>query len=498
MKKNYEKKNFKRNTSRFLATTFAAAMLSTLCTTTNVFAANGGFTAEDLTLQPGTNTSEININWYADAGTSDARIRFMAEGKTSSAEAVEIPTVTGKVACKAIVRGLASDTTYTYEVSNDGGNSWSKGYTYSTPDSGAFSFAFVGDPQLNTYSGGKEDAKSTVFSSDKTTKQGWLDTINAIASKNVDFIASAGDQVNETDVKDGISGTGKEVEYNDFFAPTALSSLPFAATIGNHDRHLGFLYHFNLPNEQNVSNVVNTAASAAATEITADRGNYFYLYNNSLFVVLNDSSYPTSTEEAEPFIEAYRQTLAKATSVYPNYKWLFVQHHKSTESVAQHVADTDIEYYVKAGFEKLMDEYQVDIVLAGHDHVYARSYAMYNGQRVSDFTNDLKKVNGTVYITCNTASGLKYYNIFDANKIYVPDNEDYPYLANGLTGSVEYLKGVYPLSTMAADQAKIPGYTMIQVDDNRVVFNTFSTYDNPATVGFNEATQSVDTFSISK
>jgi len=37
------------------------------------------------------------------------------------------------------------------------------------------------------------------------------------------------------------------------------------------------------------------------------------------------------------------------------------------------------EYYVEAGFEKLMDTYGVDVVLAGHDHVYARSYLMLNG-----------------------------------------------------------------------------------------------------------------------
>ena len=36
------------------------------------------------------------------------------------------------------------------------------------------------------------------------------------------------------------------------------------------------------------------------------------------------------------------------------------------------------------GFEKLMDEYNVDFVLGGHDHVYSRSYVLKDGQRNSE------------------------------------------------------------------------------------------------------------------
>lgn len=481
--------------SKKLRKVILASALASVMTVTGVqtaFAAQTQQTSqlaiEDLTLQPGADTTQINLNWYADTAAAGVKVKFTDGKNTITADATTQPAVEGKIACKATVSGLASDTKYTYSISEDGGVTWSREYTYKTPAQGEFTFGFVGDPQLNN---GSEDKNSAVFSADGTTKAGWNDTLKALAERNVNLIASAGDQVNDTN-------GGSEAEYSELFSSEVLQRLPFAAAVGNHDRHDGFLYHYNLPNEQDVSSIVNNTTTAAAQEVTTDKGNYFYSFNNALFVVLNDSSYPSNTEEAKPYIEAFRQTLTNAVSTYPDYKWLFVQHHKSTESVAQHVADRDIQYYVEAGFEKLMDEFRVDVVLAGHDHVYARTYAMSNGQRVSALTDSYEDPQGTVYLTCNTGSGLKYYNIFDTEKLYVKDNADYPYLANGLTGSQEYLKGVYPLSTAVAQQDKIPGYTVVNVTDSKITFSTYSTYDNPSTPDFNEAADSIDTFTITK
>ena len=102
-----------------------------------------------------------------------------------------------------------------------------------------------------------------------------------------------------------------------FFAPELMQELPFAATIGNHDRNSGFLTHFNLPNEQDVSDTVGT--SEAATAVTSLAGNYFYQYNNALFVVLNDSDYPKSIEQAAPYIEAFHDTLEAAVKASYNF-----------------------------------------------------------------------------------------------------------------------------------------------------------------------------------
>lgn len=81
-------------------------------------------------------------------------------------------------------------------------------------------------------------------------------------------------------------------------------------------------------------------------------------------------------------VENFRTTMDAAVSEYAGqYDWLIVTHHKSTQTVAKHAADSDIENYVDAGFEQVMDEFGVDFVLGGHDHVYSRSYVLKDGER---------------------------------------------------------------------------------------------------------------------
>ena len=116
-----------------------------------------------------------------------------------------------------------------------------------------------------------------------------------------------------------------------------MTSLLYAPAVGNHDRHYMFDDHFNLPNEMSVDgnaaslNQVKTtfrgqnsgtsqshgnyiqatadeiAQSAESNGVTPNKdgqydfverremetkGNYYYLYNNVLFVTLNTGAYP--------------------------------------------------------------------------------------------------------------------------------------------------------------------------------------------------------------
>jgi hypothetical protein len=440
------------------------------------------FEAEALGLTPGATTAELNLAWYADAASGDVSQVRLFDGRgrlLRTARGTASPASTGKTSHKAALSGLKPDTRYRYSVSNDGIN-WSYEHSFKTAKADRFSFAFVGDPQLIR---GEQDKTSSLFSADKTTAQGWKDTMAKIAAARVDFIAGVGDQVDKT------SG-GDEVEYRNFFAPAELRAIPFAPAVGNHDRHYPFLYHYNLPNEQQFAPIVDAANSNNMETGTIEAaGHYWYLYNNALFVALNTSAYPDSAAAAKPYIDRFDKTLSAAIAAHKGaYDWLIVQHHKSTASVAQHVADRDIQYYVEAGFEKLMDRYNVDFVLAGHDHVYARSFGMRDGNRVNMDADRITNPGGAIYLTATTASGLKYYNIFDAAGIYVKDNTAYPYLADGSAGSAEYLKGKYPLSTNKGIQNKKPEYTVIEVAGKTVTVNTYDI----------DSGTSIDAFTVTK
>jgi len=451
-----------------------------------------------LGLTPGEDTTKINLNWYSSGAPSGkvAKVRFVKGTFTAGTVLIkeDDAKITGAAATaagtsntqhKATVTGLEPGASYQYAVSSDGVN-WSDAYAFKVPAAtGAFKFAVIADPQLHNSTFDPLNRYTPDTTGSKTAK-GWLDTMAKIVANGVSFIASGGDQVDTSN-----NDTTAETEYPLFFAPEGLRSLPFAPVSGNHDASTTFNYHYNLPN-------VLTFADESVE--TAKGRNYFYLYNNILFVVLNTAPYPTSTSEAQPHVARFKSTIQAAKAANTGkYDWLIVQHHKSTASVADHLADTDIQYYVEAGFEKVMSEEKVDFVLAGHDHVYARSYpldgrdggkvsvpdksANVDGKAPNTYTNPGKPI----YLTFTTGSGLKYYAVAADktskynNTLYVKNNASYPYLgdiAAGDTstqfGSTAYLTGNYlPVSNAAYVQPYIPSYCIAEVNGKTIKFSTY-------------------------
>ena len=447
-----------------------------------------------LGLIPGKDTKEINLNWYSSGAPYGkvAQVRFIRGTLNAGTELIEAEDGTATAAGtaftqhKATVKGLKPGSSYQYAVSSDGEN-WSDAYNFKVPSAtGAFKFAVIADPQLHNSTWDALNRYNPNITTGSKTAKGWLDTMEKIVAKGVNFIVSGGDQVDTSNNNDTA-----ETEYPLFFAPEGLRSLPFAPVSGNHDASVTFNYHYNLPNAQ-------TFADESVE--TAKGRNYFYLYNNILFVVLNTAPYPTSTSEAQPHVARFKSTIQAAKAANTGkYDWLIVQHHKSTASVADHLADTDIQYYVEAGFEKVMSEEKVDFVLAGHDHVYARSYpldgrdggkvsvpdksANVDGKAPNTYTNPGKPI----YLTFTTGSGLKYYAVAADktskynNTLYVKNNASYPYLgdiAAGDTstqfGSTAYLTGNYlPVSNAAYVQPYIPSYCIAEVNGKTIKFSTY-------------------------
>jgi hypothetical protein len=443
------------------------------------------FTPLTLGLTPGNDSTELYLNWYsagAPAGKS-AEVRFIKGTLKAGTKLIEkTGTVavasTGNTQHKATVTGLEAGKSYQYSVSNDG-TDWSPMYDLKVAAAGAFSFAVVADTQLTA---GKVDPNSRYpvgnAAATSTTAAYWLETMEIIAATNVSFIASCGDQVD--------ASAGNEAEYDNFYAAPGLRNLPFAPSSGNHDNHLNYNYHYNWPNAQTFAD--------ETVETEKDR-NYYYLYNNVLFVVLNTAPYPTSTSLAAPNVVRFKSTIQAAKAAHAGkYDWLIVQHHKSTASVADHLADRDIQYYVEAGFEKVMSDEKVDFVLAGHDHVYARSYPLSgrDGGKVSvpnkaKGGNTVSNAGDPIYLTFTTGSGLKYYAVaadktFNyGNTLYVKDNMVYPYLGNitgddesEYKGSSDYLTGNYlPVSSLTYVQPYIPSYTICEVNGKSITFKTY-------------------------
>ena len=544
---------------RGAAAALAAALLCTQGVTVSAEPgdtyADAGVSVEYLTIQPGATTASINLNWYAPDGTETAMVRFGDITAQASVSELTAPTKldtgkytdTGKMVCKATVEGLTPDTAYTYQISYDGGQTWSQEYSYTTAKADEFSFAFTSDPQIKE---SQETDEGGWNPSDGTNQTGWAAMMEKLAGEGVNLVVSAGDQVED-------QSWGKSSEYAAFFAPEEMTSIAYAPAVGNHDRHYMFADHFNLPNEMTVEGVdengvleqvrttfrgQNNGTSqshgnyiqATADEIAnnsesngvtpnADgqydfterremetKGNYYYLYNNVLFVTLNTGAYPGGNDEenadnanvpsaakdnseAETIVENFRTTMNAATSEYAGqYNWLIVTHHKSTQTVAKHAADSDIENYVDAGFEQVMDEFDVDFVLGGHDHVYSRSYVLKGGERNAERLDTFNDPDGTIYLTGNCCSDMQYYTPFA--EVDKENNADFPRLANGETGSQAYLAGNLPYGNQEWNQEYSPSYAVFDVTDDKISVNVYNLAGDSSTPD----SELIDSFSVTK
>ena len=229
---------------------------------------------------------------------------------------------------------------------------------------------YFGDPQI----GAGNTESDTV---------GWDETLDtAIAQLDPDFLVSAGDQVNTNN---------NETQYTGYLND-ALTYLTSATTIGNHDSgSAAYNEHFNLPNES-----TQLGATTAGTD-------YWFVYDNTLFMVINSNN--RSTAEHKEFLES-------AIAQNPDVRWKTVVFHHSVYSTASHVDDGDI-IERREELPPMFSELDIDVVLMGHDHVYTRTYMM-NGTTPDDsqgVQSEVTNPEGVLYLTANSASGSKYYDI---------------------------------------------------------------------------------------
>ncbi len=288
------------------------------------------------------------------------------------------PTV---YSCKVTMPNINSDTTYVYAVGYD--DTYTDMDTFRTKGSDNYNFIFVGDPQIGASGDTTGDA------------EGWATTVTAALTKFEDtsFILSSGDQV-ETATSD--------TQYEGFFSAEELTSMPLAPANGNHDKSILYSYQFNVPNESDYGKLSSTIDEETITYA----GDYWFTYGKVLFMVLNSNNSSAAS---------HSEFMGEAIGANPSALWRVVVFHHSLYSSASHVTDVAT---LRTSLVPVMDDYNIDVVLAGHDHFYARTYPLTNFEVAEDNSNKdeagrIIDPTGTVYFTADSASGSKYYNFND-------------------------------------------------------------------------------------
>ncbi|MCE5033356.1 metallophosphoesterase [Staphylococcus cohnii] len=288
---------------------------------------------------------------------------------------------------------LEENTTYMYRFFNGVNGEKSPIRRFDTNNNGETNFIAVADPQL----GASGDLVSD--------NAGWQNTVNQMAqlNKNPDFLMSLGDQVNLP---------WDEKAYSGFIEAKGMENFTVVPTLGNHDRaNKAYSEHFNLPNLQNGGK--NLASS-----------DFYFTHNDTLFVSLNSESLDYKGHE-----ETMKRAIADTKDQNP--KWIVALTHRNPYSAGKH-SDKLATKIRRDKFAPLMKKYNVDLVLGGHDHSYSRSHVMNgkdaqvkwdeNGAAPQTYSNP----NGTIYVTLNSASGSKFYEL-DGKKDYavksIQDNQ---------------------------------------------------------------------------
>jgi hypothetical protein len=425
-----------------------------------------------MSLTPGANATQLNFAWYSKDTETNPKLKIGKNNDLSDAKELKVTSqnaVKGFISNKATATNLEENTTYYYSYEVDG--KWSEAASYKTKNTKSFSFLYVGDPQIGSSNSNVATGTTEEQGQDNATRNdsfNWNNTINTAlkANPNISFMLSAGDQIQTSDKKNASAAYDKnEIEYAGYLAPNALKSLPVATSIGNHDSpSANYSFHFNNPNSSDLGK-------------TQAGGDYYYSYGNALFIMLNTNN--TNIAEHSKLIE-------QAISENKDAKWRIVTIHHDIYGSGEHSNEpeiTNLRYNLIPVFEKN----NIDVVLTGHDHTYSRSLILKGG--VKDESKSIKKDEFSDYVDGKTPADEKYNDYLtsiedktavkdvtnEAGKTVNPDGILYM-TANSASGSKYYdLVSRQQAYIAARWQEDVPTYSVVSIDDQNFTIDTYRT-----------------------
>jgi len=348
----------------------------------------------------GSNEAQRTVTWYSSADNAQkvqlaptAQVvngEFPTDAASFDATGAANIATSGGFNRHATITNLKEDTAYSYRVGSEG--NWSPAYSFKTQDfEGNYDFLFFGDPQIGSSGDAVKDGA------------GFADTLDVAlaANPNAELLVSGGDQVETANT---------ETQWNAFLTSDKLRQYPWAATIGNHDvGGKAYEQHFTTPNTDRTAPYYDNGNPAG----TKSGGDYWYIYKDVLFIDLNSNSYNSANGGGDA------AHIGFVTDVINKHgdeaKWKVLTYHHAIYSPADHAKDSDNKVR-RVDFPTTFSKLGVDLVLQGHDHSYSRSYLIKNGEKANpDEQPGAADVyagpGGVLYVTGNSASGSKYYDI---------------------------------------------------------------------------------------
>ncbi len=254
---------------------------------------------------------------------------------------------------------------------------------------------------------------------------------------------------------------GTDAEYQkqvfDFYGSGIFGNTPFFPSPGNHeyfasptgreDRKIPYYDIISVPSKGEMGGVPSN-----------QKAYYSYDYGNIHVISLDSDGFDNNKRVYEPQSPQYqwlKQDLAANKAM-----WTIVMFHHPPYTKRSHDSDAEPELqFMRENLVPLFDQYKVDLVLAGHSHIYERSYLMKNhtGHSLSFNYNEhvVQKVNGR----------------YDANpdsKPFINKDEGTIYCTVGSAGRLDWngSHDVHPSSIYS--NISIGGSLLLTINGNRL------------------------------
>ena len=306
--------------------------------------------------------------WSANPEFSDMVIEYAKEDAWGTANLTTKARCTafqGRLYYKAELVNLQAGTTYVYRIGDQASDRWSETFKFTTEKENVTEFSFIGvtDPQSSSWNNGFKLYKDVL---DKATS----DVPDAA------FMVNLGDHV----------GTGvTQSQWDGYFKATRglAESLPHMSASGNHENYypsgetvdeltLGRLFSLQFNNPDNGRNAL---ANLTVDSVSKDHNKglitnvedtiYSFDYGNAHFAVLNTGSDHSSADH-KILMKEQMEWLKKDLAA-TDKKWKIVMSH-----IGIFPAKTE-RWHARDIILPVLQEYGVDLVLNGHDHMVART-----------------------------------------------------------------------------------------------------------------------------
>ncbi|SIO85379.1 hypothetical protein BQ8420_06650 [Nocardiopsis sp. JB363] len=370
------------------------------------------------------------MTWRTEDLDQGVRLELAPVRGASSTELVQ-PEHTGQTADRQYYRvtltDLTPDTEYRYRVvPGEGAAGRWQSFTTADTDAVPFDFLYFGDIQNNIGSEATPVVRAALS-----------------AEPDAELAVHAGDLI------DHAENDSQWGEWYDAFGPAATGGINHVTTPGNHEYASNALSgHWNLQ-FPGAGNGPEEGVDLSETVHRTD-------YQGVRFIGLNSNYRDADVDDVDAWLEAQTEWLVQALAENPN-EWTVVTFHHPLFSNSPGRDNEPL----RRAWLRVLEEYDVDLVLQGHDHSYSR------GNLVENRTEDPHAHTGPVYVVAVT--GPKMYEASDVNwtsngaeaRVQVADTQTFQSVSvDGST--LEYV-------STTADGEVVDAFSIVKGEDGKLV-----------------------------